>query len=36
MSVRTDDRRNVSFGLKDYDKIDHYYAATLRNSDSAA
>lgn len=29
MSVRTDDGRGVSFDLKDYDRIDHGYAATI-------
>ncbi len=32
MSVRTDDRRNVSFDLKDYDRIDHGYAATIHKA----
>jgi Ti-type conjugative transfer relaxase TraA len=29
MTVRTDDGRGVSFDLKDYDRIDHGYAATI-------
>jgi hypothetical protein len=32
MSVHTDDGRNVSFDLKDYDKIDHGYAATIHKA----
>ncbi len=32
MSVRTDDGRGVSFGLKDYDRIDHGYAATIHKA----
>ena len=32
MSVRTDDRRNISFDLKDYNKIDHGYAATIHKA----
>ncbi|MGH7075665.1 MAG: Ti-type conjugative transfer relaxase TraA, partial [Stellaceae bacterium] len=32
MSVRTDDGRNVSFDLKDYDRIDHGYAATIHKA----
>src|SRR6476620_11667221 len=32
MSVRTDDGRNVSFDLKDYNRIDHGYAATIHKS----
>ncbi len=32
MSVRTDDGRTVSFDLKDYDRIDHGYAATIHKS----
>jgi Ti-type conjugative transfer relaxase TraA len=32
MSVRTDDGRNISFELKDYDRIDHGYAATLHKA----
>ena len=32
MSVRTDDGRNVSFNLKDYDRIDHGYAATIHKA----
>mgnify|MGYP003125447590 FL=1 len=32
MSVRTDDSRNVSFDLKDYDRIDHGYAATIHKA----
>ncbi len=32
MSVRTDDGRDVSFDLKDYDRIDHGYAATIHKS----
>ncbi len=32
MSVRTDDRRSVSFDLKDYDRIDHGYAATIHKA----
>jgi ATP-dependent exoDNAse (exonuclease V) alpha subunit len=29
MSVRTDDGRSISFDLKDYERIDHGYAATI-------
>jgi len=32
MTVRTDDGREVSFDLKDYDRIDHGYAATLHKA----
>jgi hypothetical protein len=32
MSVHTDDGRNVSFDLKDYDRIDHGYAATIHKA----
>ncbi len=32
MSVRTDDGRSVSFDLKDYDHIDHGYAATIHKA----
>ncbi|MEZ5787355.1 MAG: Ti-type conjugative transfer relaxase TraA [Xanthobacteraceae bacterium] len=32
MSVRTDDGQNVSFDLKDYDRIDHGYAATIHKA----
>ncbi len=32
MSVRTDDGRSVSFDLKDYDRIDHGYAATIHKA----
>lgn len=32
MSVRTDDGRNVSFDVKDYDRIDHGYAATIHKA----
>ena len=32
MAVRTDDGRSVSFDLKDYDHIDHGYAATFHKS----
>lgn len=32
MTVRTDDSRNVSFDLKDYDRIDHGYAATIHKA----
>ncbi len=32
MSVRTDDGRRVSFDLKDYDRIDHGYAATIHKA----
>jgi Ti-type conjugative transfer relaxase TraA len=32
MSVRTDDGRNVSFDLKDYDRIDYGYAATIHKA----
>ena len=32
MSVRTDDGRSISFDLKDYDRIDHGYAATIHKS----
>ncbi len=32
MSVRTDDGRGVSFDLKDYNRIDHGYAATIHKA----
>jgi Ti-type conjugative transfer relaxase TraA len=32
MTVRTDDGRNVAFDLKDYDRIDHGYAATIHKA----
>jgi hypothetical protein len=32
MSVRTDDRRSVTFDLKDYNCIDHGYAATIHKA----
>src|SRR3546814_17418466 len=32
MSARTDDGRDISFDLKDYDRIDHGYAATLHKA----
>jgi len=32
MSVRTDDGRSVTFELKDYDRIDHGYAATIHKA----
>lgn len=32
MSVRTDDGRSVGFDLKDYDRIDHGYAATIHKA----
>jgi hypothetical protein len=32
MTVRTDDGRSVRFDLKDYDKIDHGYAATIHKA----
>ncbi len=32
MSVRTDDGRAVSFDLKDHDRIDHGYAATIHKA----
>jgi Ti-type conjugative transfer relaxase TraA len=32
MSVRTDDERSVSFDFKDYDRIDHGYAATIHKA----
>ena len=32
MSVRTDDGRSVVFDLKDYDRIDHGYAATIHKA----
>ncbi|ENN84548.1 conjugal transfer relaxase TraA [Rhizobium freirei PRF 81] len=32
MSVRTDDGRNVAFDLKDYNRIDHGYAATIHKA----
>jgi Ti-type conjugative transfer relaxase TraA len=32
MSVRTDDRRSISFDLKNYDRIDHGYAATIHKA----
>ncbi|WP_292046415.1 MULTISPECIES: Ti-type conjugative transfer relaxase TraA [unclassified Brevundimonas] len=32
MTVRTDDGRSVQFDLKDYDRIDHGYAATIHKA----
>jgi Ti-type conjugative transfer relaxase TraA len=32
MSVRSDDGRSISFDLKDYDRIDHGYAATIHKA----
>lgn len=32
MSVRADDERSVSFDLKDYNRIDHGYAATIHKA----
>jgi Ti-type conjugative transfer relaxase TraA len=32
MTVRTDDARSVQFDLKDYDRIDHGYAATIHKA----
>ncbi|WP_454818920.1 Ti-type conjugative transfer relaxase TraA [Labrys neptuniae] len=32
VSVRTDDGRSVAFDLKDYDRIDHGYAATIHKA----
>ena len=32
MTVRTDDGRDVAFDLKDYNKIDHGYAATIHKA----
>jgi hypothetical protein len=32
MSVRTDDGRSVNFDLKDYNRIDHGYAATIHKA----
>ena len=32
MSVRTDNGRSVTFELKDYDRIDHGYAATIHKA----
>jgi Ti-type conjugative transfer relaxase TraA len=32
MSVRTDDERSVTFDLKDYNRIDHGYAATIHKA----
>ncbi|NMA97534.1 MAG: Ti-type conjugative transfer relaxase TraA [Phyllobacteriaceae bacterium] len=32
MTVQTDDGRNVAFDLKDYNKIDHGYAATIHKA----
>lgn len=32
MTVRTDDGRTVAFDLKDYDRIDHGYAATIHKA----
>jgi Ti-type conjugative transfer relaxase TraA len=32
MTVRSDDGRKVSFDLKDYDRIDHGYAATIHKA----
>ncbi|WP_265975054.1 Ti-type conjugative transfer relaxase TraA [Brucella intermedia] len=32
MTVRTDDGRSVAFDLKDYDRIDHGYAATIHKA----
>ena len=32
MAVRTDDGRRISFDLKDYDRVDHGYAATIHKA----
>ncbi|MFT3939319.1 Ti-type conjugative transfer relaxase TraA [Rhodopseudomonas sp.] len=32
MAVRTDDGRSVTFDIKDYDRIDHGYAATIHKA----
>lgn len=32
MTVRTDDGRDISFDLKDYDRIDHGYATTIHKA----
>ncbi len=32
MTVRTDDGRSVAFNVKDYDRIDHGYAATIHKA----
>ncbi|MFT3974904.1 MAG: Ti-type conjugative transfer relaxase TraA [Amaricoccus sp.] len=32
MTVQTDDGRSISFDLKDYDRIDHGYAATIHKA----
>ena len=32
MSVRTDDGRSIAFDLKDYNRIDHGYAATIHKA----
>ncbi|MFC0220172.1 Ti-type conjugative transfer relaxase TraA [Pseudochelatococcus lubricantis] len=32
MTVKTDDGRSIAFDLKDYDRIDHGYAATIRKA----
>ena len=32
MSVRTDDSRSIAFDLKDYNRIDHGYAATIHKA----
>ena len=32
MTVRTDDGRSITFDLKDYDRIDHGYAATIHKA----
>ncbi len=32
MTVRTDDGRDISFDLKDYNRIDHGYAATIHKA----
>ncbi|PIT05468.1 conjugal transfer protein TraA [Bradyrhizobium nitroreducens] len=32
MSVRTDEGRSIAFDLKDYDRIDHGYAATIHKA----
>ncbi|WJS87139.1 Ti-type conjugative transfer relaxase TraA [Paracoccus sp. TOH] len=32
MTVQTDDGRSIAFDLKDYDRIDHGYAATIHKS----
>jgi len=32
MTVRTDDGRSIAFDLKDYDRIDHGYAATIHKA----